>query len=99
MAKEPTPDKLKRDPAEVQAKIVAGYEKLGGKFREKSQRAAERLKSMKGESRRAMYRRRFELYGDAAQGLDERVQSVMGRSDKAASSYRRLYRDGQAASR
>ena len=29
MAKKPAPDKLKRDAAEVQAKIVAGYEKLG----------------------------------------------------------------------
>ena len=84
MAKEPTPDKLKRDAAEVQAKIVAGYEKLGGKFREKSQRAAERLKSEKGESRRAMYRRRFELYGDAAQELDERIQNVRGRSEQGS---------------
>ncbi|GJE45689.1 hypothetical protein [Methylobacterium soli] len=82
MAKADDPKKLERDAAEVTAKIVAAYEKLAGKLREKSHRAEDRLKSAKSENKRAMYRRRFELYGDAAQDLDERLRAVRGRLDR-----------------
>ncbi|KAB1071537.1 hypothetical protein [Methylobacterium planeticum] len=84
MAKMDDQTKLKSDAAEVTAKIVGSYEKLAGKFREKSQRAAERVKTAKGESKRAMHRRRFELYGDAAQDLDERVQAVRTRHEQSS---------------
>lgn len=82
VAKSDDPSKLERDSAEVSAKIAAGYEKLAAKFRERSQRAAERLKSVKGESKRAIHRWRFELYGDAAQDLHERLQSIQGGPDR-----------------
>lgn len=84
MAKTDDPSKLERDSAEVSAKIAAGYEKLAAKFREKSQRAAERLKTVKGESKRAIHRRRFELYGDAAQDLSDRLQNIQGRLDRSS---------------
>ena len=83
MAKRDDPSKLERDSAEVSAKIAAGYEKLAAKFRERSQRAAERLKSVKGENIRAIHRRRFELYGDAAQDLSDRLQNIQGRLDRS----------------
>ena len=82
MAKTDDPSAVERDSAEVSAKIAAGYEKLGAKFRERSQRAADRLKSVKDESKRAIHRRRFELYGDAAQDLEERLQNIQGRPDR-----------------
>ena len=84
MAKPDNQNKLRSDAAEVTAKIVASYEKLAGKFREKSQRAAERVKSAKSESKRAMYRRRFESYGDAAQDLDEQVTNVRARHEQGS---------------
>ena len=82
MAKKDDPSERENDSAEVSAKIAAGYEKLAAKFRERSQLAAERLKSVKGESKRAIHRRRFELYGDAAQDLSERLQDIQGRLDR-----------------
>jgi hypothetical protein len=72
------PSNLKRDGAEVSARIAAGYKKLSAKLREKSHRAAERLKSVKGEDKRAIHRRRFELYADATQGLEKRLENIRG---------------------
>lgn len=80
MTKPDAPSKLERDSAEVSAKITSGYEKLAAKFRMRSQRAAERFKTMKGKGKRAIHRRRFELYGDAAQDLDGRLRNIQGRS-------------------
>lgn len=84
MAMTDDPSKLERDRADVSAKIAAGYEKLAAKFRERSQRAAERLKTVVGESKRAIHRRRFELYGDAAQDLSDRLQNIQGRLDRGS---------------
>ena len=76
MAKPDDPSKLEQDSAEARAKIAMGDEKLAAKFRERSQRAAERLKSVKGESKRAIHRRRFDLYGDAAQDLIDSLRNI-----------------------
>lgn len=67
--------------SEVTAKIAGSYEKLAVKFRDKAERASEHLKEAKNETKRTTYRRRFELYGDAATDLDERVRQLKGGSD------------------
>lgn len=69
---------------EITAKIAASYEKLAAKFREKAERASEHLKDTKKDAKRAMYRRRFELYGDAATDLDGRVRLLKGGSEDNA---------------
>ena len=76
MPKQAKPDKAAQDGAETQAKIAAACLKLAAKFQEKAQRAAERVKAARSEDKRAMHRRRFELYGDAATELGDRARSM-----------------------
>ncbi|WP_336488361.1 hypothetical protein [Methylobacterium nigriterrae] len=76
MAKTEKFKKAAQDAAETEAKIVAAVHKLVAKFQAKAQRAAERLKTAKGDDKRAIYRRRFELYGDVASDLEERVRRL-----------------------
>lgn len=82
MAKTDRSDKVSQDAAETEAKIVAAVHKLTVKFQAKAQRAAERLKTVKGDEKRAIYRRRFELYGDVASDLEERVRLFRGSPDE-----------------
>ena len=51
MAKKSKPIDLKQETADISAKIAASYEKLAGKFRQKAQRAAEKVKDAKGEEK------------------------------------------------
>ena len=67
--------------SDVNAKIAGSYKKLAEKFRHKSEHASDRLKDATNEDKRATYRRKFELYGDAATDLDERVRQLSGRLD------------------
>lgn len=78
MAKTVESGKVEEDAAETEVKIMAAMQKLAAKFQAKAQRAAERLKTAKGEEKRTVYRRRFELYGNAASDLEERVR-LLGR--------------------
>lgn len=82
MAKKSKPIDLKQETADISAKIAASYEKLAGKFRQKAQRAAEKVKDAKGEEKRVLHRRRFELYGDAATDLEDRLRRLQGDRDK-----------------
>ena len=82
MAKETKPIDLKQETADISAKIAASYEKLASKFREKAQRAADKVKNTRGEEKRALHRRRFELYGDAATDLEDRLRQLQGGRDK-----------------
>lgn len=82
MAKKAKPIDLKQETADISAKIAASYEKLAGRLRQKAQRAAEKVKDTKGEEKRALQRRRFELYSDAATDLEERLRQLQGDRDK-----------------
>lgn len=84
MAKNPKPIDLKQETADISAKIAASYEKLAGKFRQKAQRAAEKVKDTKGEEKRTLYRRRFELYGDAASDLEDRLRQLQGSGERGS---------------
>lgn len=84
MSKKPKPIDLKQETADISAKIAASYEKLAGKFRQKAQRAAEKVKDTKGEEKRALYRRRFELYGDAATDLEDRLRQLQGSGERGS---------------
>jgi predicted nucleic acid-binding Zn-ribbon protein len=84
MAKKSKPIDLKQETADISAKIAASYEKLAGKFREKAQHAAEKVKDTKGEEKRALYRRRFELYGDAATDLEDRLRQLQGSGERGS---------------
>jgi hypothetical protein len=76
MAKKAKPIDLKQETADISAKIAASYGKLAGKFRQKAQHAAEKVQHAKDEGRRVLYRRRFELYGDAATDLEDRLRQI-----------------------
>lgn len=73
MARQTNSDKLKRDAVAVRAKIAAGHEKLAAKFRRKAQQATQRIGETEDEGKRTMHRRRFELYSDAAQQLEDKA--------------------------
>ena len=82
MAKKTKPIDLKQETADISAKIATSYEKLASKFRQKAQHAAEKLKDTTGEEKRARHRRRFELYGDAAADLEDRLRQLQGNESK-----------------
>ncbi len=84
MAKKAKPIDLKQETADISAKIAASYEKLVGKFREKAERAKDKLKDTKGEEKRALYRRRFELYSDTATDLEDRLRQMQGDNMKGS---------------
>lgn len=82
MAKKDKPIDLKQETADISAKIAASYEKLASKFRQKAQRGAEKVKDAKSDEKRALHRRRFELYGDAATDLEDRLRQLQGGQEK-----------------
>jgi predicted nucleic acid-binding Zn-ribbon protein len=84
MAKNGKPIDLKQETADISTKIAGSYEKLAGKFRQKAQHAAEKVKDAKNEEKRALYRRRFELYGDAATDLEDRLRQLQGSGEKGS---------------
>ena len=84
MAKKAKLIDLKQETADISAKIAASYEQLAGKFREKAKRAADKVKDTKGEEKRALHRRRFELYSDAATDLEDRLRQLQGSGEKGS---------------
>lgn len=82
MAKKPKPINLKQETADISAKIAASYEKLADKFRQKAQRAAEKVKDAKSDRKRALHRRHLELYGDAATDLEDRWRHLRGNAEE-----------------
>ncbi|WP_128562589.1 hypothetical protein [Methylobacterium crusticola] len=72
---------MKRETAEVTEKIDSAYDKLAQKLRAKADKAKERAGTTKDEAKRAIHRRRFELYGDAAHDIEERLALRRAPSD------------------
>ena len=62
---------LKQEADEVTGKIDEKFDKLSNKFRDKADKAKEKLNDTKKEAKRAVLLRRFELYADAANHLEE----------------------------
>ena len=62
---------LKQEADEITGKIDEKFDKLAKKFREKADKAKEKLNDTKKEAERAVLLRRFELYADAANHLEE----------------------------
>jgi predicted nucleic acid-binding Zn-ribbon protein len=82
MAKADKPGKLEREAEKIPAKVASSYERLAAKFRKKAQRAGDRLKDAKDEGKRAVYRQRFEIYGDVTADLEERMRLLRNGLDK-----------------
>ncbi|WP_128563919.1 hypothetical protein [Methylobacterium crusticola] len=81
MKKDEAADPLKSETHEITSKINAAYEKLALKLRAKADKAKERAGTTKDEAKRAIHRRRFELYGDAAHDIEERLALRRAPSD------------------
>jgi hypothetical protein len=66
-------DALRQESDEVTAKINGAYEKLASKLRRKADKAKGSMDAKKNDRKRALLRRRFELYADAANNLELRL--------------------------
>ncbi|WP_267427798.1 hypothetical protein [Methylobacterium sp. GC_Met_2] len=62
---------LKREADDITGKIDEKFDKLAKKLREKAEKAKEKLNDTKKDANRAVLLRRFELYSDAANHLEE----------------------------
>lgn len=74
-------DALRDEGEKIAAKISEAYEKLASKLRGKADKAKTAMESKKGEKKRALLRRRFELYADAANELETLVVERRGSGD------------------
>ena len=66
-------DKLRLETDEITAKIDAAYVRLAHKLRAKADKAKDALDAAKKDTKRAILRRRFELYGDAAHVIEDQL--------------------------
>lgn len=66
-------DALREESEKIAGKINEAYGKLASKLRGKADKAKSALETKKGEKKRALLRRRFELYADAANELEMRA--------------------------
>ena len=71
-------DALRQESEKITGKINEAYDKLASKLRGKADKAKLALETKKGEKKRALLRRRFELYADAANELEMRVADRRG---------------------
>lgn len=74
-------DALRMESEKIASKINEAYGKLAAKLRGKADKAKSALEAKKGEKKRALLRRRFELYADAANELEMRVAERRGPED------------------
>ena len=74
-------DRLRRETEAVSAKIDAAYAKLAAKLRGKADKAKAAMDAKKSETKRAVLRRRFELYADAAHDIETRLAERHGSQD------------------
>lgn len=65
--------KLSRATTKTNAKIDAAYEKLAAKLRGRADEARAAMETTESEPKRAVQRRRFELYADAAHDIEDRL--------------------------
>ena len=69
---------LREESEKTGGKINEAYEKLASKLRSKADKAKVRMEKKKGEKKRALLKRRFELYGDAAHEIEMRLADRRG---------------------
>lgn len=74
-------DALRQESEKIAGKINEAYGKLASKLRGKADKAKSAMETKKGEKKRALLRRRFELYADAANELEMRVADRRGPED------------------
>ena len=77
-------DKLMRETDAITAKIDAAYEKLAHKLRAKADKAKDGMDAAKKDTKRAILRRRFELYGDAAHDIEDQIAERRRTRDEAS---------------
>lgn len=66
-------DALRQEGKKITAKIDAAYDKLASKLRGKADKAKASMDAKRDDRKRALLRRRFELYADAANDLEMRL--------------------------
>lgn len=66
-------DALRQESEKITAKIDAAYDKLASKLRGKADKAKASMDAKRDDRKRALLRRRFELYADAANDLEMRL--------------------------
>jgi hypothetical protein len=66
-------DALHQESEKIAGKINKAFDKLASKLRGKADKAKSAMETKKGEKKRALLRRRFELYADAANELEMRA--------------------------
>jgi hypothetical protein len=66
-------DTLRQESEKITTKINEAYEKLASKLRGKADKAKASMDAKKDDRKRALLRRRFELYADAANDLEMRL--------------------------
>jgi hypothetical protein len=66
-------DAAKAEAEKVGAKIDHAFQKLAKKMRERADKAKSKMEETRKPEKRAVLLRRFELYGDAATHLEERL--------------------------
>lgn len=64
---------LKQETDRVSGKIDAAFDKLATRFRAKADHAKAKIEGTKNKNKRAIQLRRFELYADAANHLEDRL--------------------------
>lgn len=64
---------LKAEAEKITGKIDESFEKLANKLRGKADKAKAKVETAKNGAKRAVMLRRFELYADAAQHLEDRL--------------------------
>ena len=64
---------LRDESEKISGKIDEAFEKLASKLRSKADKAKAGMETKKGEKKRALLRRRFKLYGDAAHEIEMRL--------------------------
>ncbi|WP_246693014.1 hypothetical protein [Methylobacterium sp. WL64] len=75
---------LREESEKIGTKINDAYEKLASKFRSRSDKARAAMDTKRSETKRALLKRRFELYADAANELEMRLADRQG-SDRTDS--------------
>lgn len=71
-------DALRRESEKIAGKINAAYKKLASKLRGKANKAKAGMETKKSETKRALLKRRFELYADAANEIEMRLADRQG---------------------
>ncbi|WP_267355265.1 MULTISPECIES: hypothetical protein [unclassified Methylobacterium] len=72
---------LRDESEKIGTKINEAFEKFASKLRRKADKANAAMEMKKSETKRALLRRRFELYADAANEIEMRLADRRGSED------------------